>query len=63
MYIITERHGIFNTEVIPTIFDDGVHIYAKLGTLNVPVSSDITDMQKIIAALKAGESYVVLANG
>lgn len=60
MYIISARHGIFNTEAIPVISSDGVHIYAKVGTQNVPISSDITDMEKIISALKAGESYVVL---
>lgn len=60
MYIITERHGIFNTKAIPEISSDGVHVYARVGTLNIPVSSDPEDMSKIAEALKAGKDYVVL---
>ena len=60
MYIITERHGIFNTNAIPIISTDGVMVYARCGNVNVPVSSNPEDMGKIAEALKAGKDYVVL---
>lgn len=60
MYIITERHGVFNTDAIPVILDDGRHIYALCDGIKYPISYDIEDKAKIISALKVGESYVVL---
>lgn len=60
MYIITERHGIFNTNAIPVISCDSVIVYARHGNMNIPVSSNPEDMKKIAEAIKAGKDYVEL---
>ena len=60
MYIITERHGIFNTDAIPVILDDGKHIFAVCDGLKRAISYEIADKEKIAEAIKAGESYVEL---
>lgn len=63
MYIFTEKHGIFNTNCIAAIFDDGKHIYALCNGTKYPLSYDIDDKQKIIDALKAGEKTLTLGRG
>lgn len=59
MYIITERHGIFNTNHV-SLVSDGKVIYALDGGVKRPVSYDPEDMKLIVDAIKAGKPYVEL---
>lgn len=62
MYIITERHGIFNTDTIPVITCDSKTIYANCNGQTRPISYNAADMALIAEAIKAGVPYIELGN-
>ena len=62
MYIITEKHGIFNTDSIPVISTDGRVVYANCNGQPRPISYKPEDFKTIADGIKAGAPYVELEN-
>ena len=60
MYIITEKHGIFNTDHIPVIMCDNRAIYANCNGQNRVISYKPEDMEVIALGLRTNARYVEL---
>lgn len=58
MYIITKTHGVFNTDCIPEISTDGVHVFAHGYGNPRPISYTPETLTTIIEALKNGADFV-----
>ncbi len=58
MYIINTKGEIFNTECIPQITTDSVHVYAVFNNTPRTISYNPETIRTIADALRAGRDYV-----
>ena len=58
MYIINNKNQIFNTDCIPEITSDGVHVLAMFGNSPRPISYTPDSLATIADGIRDGRDYV-----
>ena len=58
MYIINNKNQIFNTDCIPVITADGVHVLAVFGNVPRPISYNVECIKTIRDGLIEGREFV-----
>ena len=62
MWIISKKYGVFNTDNLYRIetpsWDENITVAATTGSYLFPVAASVDDYQKILTAIKNGDSIV-----